>query len=160
MALIHLQKWPFIIRVRELNLKFKISNCQDFHIGKTKRRLHDRKTEHFKGITSSCHASAIADHVTSTGHNLKWDHFEILAKGRSDTHCKIKETLLIQELKPTLNDTVSSEKLYLYRGIHADVIVYIFAHLHTTLHTEENLLDVYWLQATKELVQLKTWLKF
>ena len=45
---------------------------------------------------------------------LKWDHFEILAKDRSDTHCKIKETLLIQELKPTLNDTVSSDKLYLY----------------------------------------------
>ena len=71
-------------------------DCQDFYIGKTKRRLHARKTEHFKGITSACHASAIADHVTSTGHNLKWDHFEILAKGRSDTHCKIKETLLIK----------------------------------------------------------------
>ena len=42
------------------------------------------------------------DHVTSTDHNLKWDLFEILAKGRSDTHCKIKETLLIQELKPAL----------------------------------------------------------
>ena len=28
--------------------------------------------------TSTCHAS-----VTSTGQNLKWDHFEILAKGRS-----------------------------------------------------------------------------
>ena len=39
---------------------------------------------------------------------------KILAKGRSDTHCKIKETLLIRELKPTLNDKVSSEKLYLY----------------------------------------------
>ena len=51
--------------------------------------------------------------VTSTGQNLKWDHFGILAKGRSDNHCKIKETLLIQELKPTLNDTVGSEKLYL-----------------------------------------------
>ena len=25
------------------------------------------------------------------------------------------------------------------KGIHADVIVYIFAHLHTTLRTEENL---------------------
>ena len=73
-----------------------------------------KKTEHFKGITNTCHASAIADHVTSTGDNLKWDHYEILAKGRSDTHCKIKETLLIQELKPTLNDTVSSEKLCLY----------------------------------------------
>ena len=31
----------------------------------------------------------------------------------------------------------------LYMGIHADVIVYIFAHLHTTLPTEENLLDIY-----------------
>ena len=77
-------------------------DCQDFYIGKTKRRLHDRKTEHFKSITSSCHASAIADHVTSTGHNFKWDHFDISAKGRTDTHCKIKETLLIGKLKPTL----------------------------------------------------------
>ena len=89
-------------------------DCQDFYIGKTKRRLHDRKTEHFKSTTSSCHASAIADHVTSTGHNFKWDHFDILAKGRTDTHCKIKETLLIRELKPALNDNVRSEKLYLY----------------------------------------------
>ena len=30
-----------------------------------------------------------------------------------------------------------------YRGIHADVIVYIFAHLHTVLHTEENLFGIY-----------------
>jgi len=65
-----------------------------------------------KAITSRCHASAIADHVTSTGHNLKWDHFDILAvrSGRSDKHCKIKETLLVGEFKPTLN--ASSEKLY------------------------------------------------
>ena len=33
----------------------------------------------------------------------------------TNRHCKIKETLLIQELKPTLNDTVSSEKLYLFQ---------------------------------------------
>ena len=50
--------------------------------------------------------------------------FEILAKGRSDTHCKIKETLLIQELKPTLNDNVSSEKLYLLvNSLH---LLYVF----------------------------------
>ena len=89
-------------------------DCQNFYIGKTKRRLYDRKTEHFKGITSACHASAIAHHVTSTGHNLKLDHFEMLTKGRFVTHGKIKGTLLIQELKPTLNDNLSSEKLYLY----------------------------------------------
>ena len=88
-------------------------DCNDFYIGKTKRRLHDRKTEHFKALINGHHTSALADHVTSTGHNLKWDHFEVLAKGRSDTHCKIKETLLIQDLKPTLNEYVSSERLSL-----------------------------------------------
>ena len=80
-------------------------DCNDFHIGsgKTKRRLHDRKTEHFKALIIGHHTSALADHATSTGHNLKWDHFEVLAKGRSNTHCKIKETLLIKDLKPTLS---------------------------------------------------------
>ena len=47
-------------------------------------------------------------------HNIKWDHFDILATGNSDLQCKIKETLLIGELKPSLNETVGSEKLFLY----------------------------------------------
>jgi len=38
----------------------------------------------------------------------------ILASGKTDYHCKIKETLLIQELKPALNVNASSEKLKLY----------------------------------------------
>ena len=29
-------------------------------------------------------------------------------------HCKIKETLLIRDLKPALNENVGSEKLLLY----------------------------------------------
>ena len=63
-------------------------------------------------FSSMCHIFVISHGLP--GHSLlKWDHFGILAKGRSDNHCKIKETLLIQELKPTLNDTVGSEKLYL-----------------------------------------------
>jgi len=55
----------------------------------TKRRLHDN--------TSSSHVSAIEDHVTSTGHNLKLDHFDILAKGLSESFCK--GTLLMKEIK-------------------------------------------------------------
>jgi len=47
-----------------------------------------------------------------------------------------------------------------YRGIHADVIVYIFAHLHTTLRAEGNMLDTNWLQVAKELVKLNTRWKF
>ena len=66
-------------------------DCNDFYIGKTKRRLRDRKTEHFKALTTNGHESAIADHVILTNHRIKWDHFEILASGRSDMHCKIKE---------------------------------------------------------------------
>ena len=77
---------------------------------KTKRRLHDRKTEHFRALTSNSHSSAIDDHMTQTGHRIKWVHFDILATGQSDIHCKIKETLLIRDLKPALNENVGSEK--------------------------------------------------
>jgi len=53
--------------------------------------------------------------MKATVHNIKWDHFDILASGKTDYHCKIKETLLIQELiKPALNVNGSSEKLILY----------------------------------------------
>ena len=65
-------------------------------------------------VRRRCLSSLIADHITSTGHNIKWDHFDILATGRSDLHCKIKETLLIRELQPALNENVGSEKLFLY----------------------------------------------
>ena len=29
-------------------------------------------------------ASAIAEHVKTTGHNIKWDHFDTLASGKTD----------------------------------------------------------------------------
>jgi len=70
--------------------------------------------EHFKALLKHDHSSAIADHVKTTGHNIKWDHFDILASGKTDNHCKVKETLFIQELQPALNANVSSENLLLY----------------------------------------------
>ena len=60
------------------------------------------------------HCSAIADHIHVTGHNIKWDNFYILASEKTDYHCKIKQTLLIYELKLALNVNVGSEKLLLY----------------------------------------------
>ena len=57
-------------------------------------------------MISNCHESAIAHHVFSTNQRIKWDHFEILATGRSDMHCKIKESVFIRDLKPTLNEKV------------------------------------------------------
>ena len=49
--------------------------------------------------------------MTQTGHRIKWDQFDILATGQSDIRRKIKETLLIRDLKPALNGNVGSEKL-------------------------------------------------
>ena len=79
-----------------------------------KRRLHDRKSEHFKALTQVGHASAVVQTILFLPVSIKWDHFEILATGKSDLQCKIKETLLISDLKPSLNENVGSEKLFLY----------------------------------------------
>ena len=83
-----LRRWSFFSYKDRINssqlskIAYKAScwDCQDFYIGKIKRRLYDRKTEAFQAITSSCRASAIVDHVMSTCHNLKWDHFAYTAE--------------------------------------------------------------------------------
>ena len=49
--------------------------------------------------------------MTQTGHRIKWDHFDILATGQSDLHRKIKETLLIRDLKPAVKN-FSTSHLY------------------------------------------------
>ena len=49
----------------------------------------------------------------SAGKNIKKAN-TILATGCLDVHCKIKESLLIKDLKPTLNENVGSERLFLY----------------------------------------------
>ena len=45
----------------------------------------DRKTQHFTALTECDHLSAIAIHINATGHDIKWDHFEILASGKTVT---------------------------------------------------------------------------
>ena len=80
----------------------------------TSLKTHDRKTEYFKVLTSNSHSSAMADHMTQTGHRIKWDHFDILATRQSHIHWKIKEALLIRDLKPALNENIGREKVLLY----------------------------------------------
>ena len=77
--------------------------------------LHDVRymTDKLKALTSKDHHSAIADHITTTRRNIKWDNF-VIASGKTYYRCKIKETSYIQELKPCMNSNVSSEKLLLY----------------------------------------------
>ena len=42
------------------------------------------KLEHFKTLAKNHHSPAVAHRDSATGHNIKWDHFEILASGKSD----------------------------------------------------------------------------
>ena len=57
--------------------------------GKTKRQLRVGKTEHFKALAKNDNTPAIADYVKTTRIT------DILAKGKTDYHYKIKETLFI-----------------------------------------------------------------
>ena len=61
-------------RSQKSNIVYKAScwDCDTFYIGKTKTRLHDRKTEHLKALIQNGHASAVTKHSISTGHNIKW----------------------------------------------------------------------------------------
>lgn len=65
-------------------------------------------------LRSSRNTSAIADHVKTTKHSMKWDHFDIKAKGKTDYDYKIKGTLFIQELEPGFNVNIESEELMQY----------------------------------------------
>ena len=92
-------------------------DCNDFYIGKTKRRLHDRKTEHFKALSKNDHSSAIADHVKNTGHNIKCrDHFDILASGKTDYHC-------VKGAQSRLNGLKSLAKLFNF-GVFQSVSIF------------------------------------
>ena len=64
---------------------------EDFKSGKRNISL--------KVLSKHDHSSAVADHVKTTGRNIKWDDFDILAFGKTDYHCKVKETLFFQELQ-------------------------------------------------------------
>ena len=65
---------------------------------------------------------------TQTAVINKWDHFDILAKGKTDYHCKIKETLFIQEHEPAFNVNVGREKLMLYYSTLVFIVYcYVFA---------------------------------
>ena len=44
--------------------------------------------------------------MVDTGHNIKWDDFEILEREKTNKHCLIKESLLIKEYRPSLNGTI------------------------------------------------------
>ena len=95
-----------IDRSQQFRIIYRVNcwGCNGFYMGKTKRRLHDRKTEDLKAPAKNGNTQPLL--TTSKPldiASIKWDHFNILAKGKTDYRCKIKETLFVQELEPAFH---------------------------------------------------------
>ena len=58
--------------------------------------MTEKMKRDFKDLSKSDHTSAIADHMKTTRHNIKRGHFDILASGKTDFHCKIKESTILE----------------------------------------------------------------
>ena len=84
--------------------KFQCSRDESItYIGKTKRHLAIRASEHFKG------KSAVFDHIRfckNCTSSASIRNFTVIQHGNSDIDIKIKEAIYIKELKPTLNANI------------------------------------------------------
>ena len=91
--------------------KVNCSDCQEFYVGLTTRRLDQRLKEH-----ASSDSSALMKHRLQTGHDIQYKFPEVLASDVCKTRLFIKETLKIQELKgyKSLNGNQGSFDLRLW----------------------------------------------
>ena len=104
--------------------KYTCRTCNCSYIGKTDRHSHVRWCEHLKqtpitGRVSKNKAqpTAVQEHIISTNHIGSLTDFQIIGRDlhRNDYHLRIKESLLIRQLKPKLNENVQSTPLDLFR---------------------------------------------
>ena len=103
--------------------KFTCGACNSSYVGKTDRHRHIRWCEHlklqpFRGGPSrnKQKPTAVNIHSTTTKHSATYENFEVIGRERSRNtfHLKIKESLLIKKLAPSLNGQDSSIPLMLF----------------------------------------------
>ena len=93
--------------------KFSCCWCDATYLGKTSRHLFVRESEHLgrsyrsNQILSSPPFSAIRDHAITTGHAINRENFSIIANAKSEFELNIKESILIKQMSPSLNNTDS-----------------------------------------------------
>ena len=88
------------------------TNCNSFYVGKTKRHVATRYKEHCNPEKPS----AVTTHIMTENHDFSIDNMKVLHNSnyRIDEELYIKETLIIRDLKPDLNEHVSSFPLELF----------------------------------------------
>ena len=118
-------KLPVHLRSKIL-YRFTCDGCNSIYIGKSKRHFLVRAFEHLgksiktgKAFTynSSCsNNTAVLNHLNqSHGCSATLESFDIIGSARNDFFLKIKESLLIKKVKPTLlNPNGQSVPLHLF----------------------------------------------
>lgn len=87
-------------------LIYKIEcGCKNFYIGETGGDLTKRKKEHIQSIKKADQRNGFACHVLECNEKINFENAEILGKEGTWKARKIKESLMIQKLKPKINKT-------------------------------------------------------
>ena len=71
----------------------------DWKFGLDSRTFSVGPSQRSRILSENDNTSAIADHIKTTGHNIKWDHFDILAKAKQTIIAKSKGLNLFQNLR-------------------------------------------------------------
>ena len=102
--------------------KFKCNICNDVYVGETKRHLLVRQYEHLgKSILTEKpskyndkDATAIRKHCHQNNHQADSSCFTLIGSASNNFHLKLKESLSILKLKPSLNMAKESMPLNLF----------------------------------------------
>ena len=94
----------------------KCLDCDAEYVGKTTQHIDARIYQHkiVKGGQHGLAKSHITEHSQRLGHQIDWQHYSILARASNDYYLKIKETLLIKERTPLMNNNETSVVLQLF----------------------------------------------
>ena len=104
--------------------KFKCNICNDVYIGETKRHFLVREYEHLgKSILTEKNlkytvkdATAIRKHCYNHGHTADTSCFSLVRNAAKKYHLKLKESLPILKMKPSLNVAKESMPLHLFEN--------------------------------------------
>ena len=78
------------------------TNCSDIYIGHTGHQLGERLKEH-KSLAPSRKLSAVAEHLSTTGHIIDWENTKVLDREDREYPRQVREAIYIKKKKPSLN---------------------------------------------------------
>ena len=101
--------------------KFSCGRCNSTYIGKTKRHLKVRASEHMgispltgKRVNAPYQFSTVKDHMLTCDHVISFDDFSVIGNSDKNYLLEIKESLFIRRDNPVLNRNIASVPLFLY----------------------------------------------